>query len=208
MARALSVNELMKKTYHLFDFDGEWLEAFSQPERTGVWFIWGNSGNGKTSFVLELVKYLASFCRVAYNSLEEGGAHTMQQAFVRVGMQEVAGRVILIEGESIEELQERMAKRRSPEVYVIDSLQYSGINYEQYKRLKEANRNKLIIFVSHADGKMPEGRSAKKIMFDAGLKIWVEGYRALSKGRYIGDNGGMFTVWPEGAQKYYGESQE
>jgi len=205
MARALSVNELLQKKYKLFNFEEDWLDAFDCPERTGVWFIWGNSGNGKTTFVLELIKYLAQFTKVAYDSLEEGGAHSMQQAFIRVGMTEVSRRVILIEGESVEELEARMQKRKSPDVYVIDSLQYSDINYKQYKGLKERNRNKLIIFISHSDGKMPEGRSAKKIMFDATLKIWVEGYRAISKGRYIGSNGGTFIIWTEGSSKYWGE---
>jgi hypothetical protein len=41
-------------------------------------------------------------------------------------------------------------------------------------------------------------------MYDASLKIWIEGYRAFSKGRYIGPNGGVYTIWEEGAEKYWG----
>lgn len=202
-ARALSVADLLNKKYKLFEFDGEWFDAFSRPETKGVWFVWGNSGNGKTTFVLDLIKYLARFARVAYNSLEEGGTHTMQEAFRRTGMADVARRVILIEGETTQELEERMSKHKSPGVYVIDSLQYMGITYNEYKAIKEAHRDKLIIFISHADGKQPEGRAAKKIMYDAGLKIWVEGYMAISKGRYIGPTG-VYTIWTEGAAKYWG----
>ncbi|MFH1121763.1 MAG: hypothetical protein V1775_18225 [Bacteroidota bacterium] len=202
--RALSVADLLNKKYKLFDFDGEWLEAFSKPEMKGIWFVWGNSGNGKTTFVLELIKYLAGFVKVAYNSLEEGGTHTMQEAFKRTGMVDVSRRVILIEGETIPELEERMNKHKSAGVYVIDSLQYTGITYNEYKTFKEKHRDKLIIFISHAEGKQPEGRAAKKIMFDASLKIWVEGHRAISKGRYIGTNGGVYTIWDEGASKYWG----
>lgn len=207
MARALSVTEILNKNYKLFDFSGDWYEAFGHPERSGVWFIWGNSGNGKTSFVLSLVKYLAGFGKVAYNSLEESSSHTMQQAMLRAGMQDVAKRVILIEGESLEQMEIRLKKRRSPEVYVIDSIQYMGLDYERYKRLKEAHRGKLIILISHADGKNPEGKPAKKIMFDSSLKIWVEGYKAFSKGRYIGPNGGTFTIWNEGSSEYWGEKR-
>jgi hypothetical protein len=201
--RALSVADLYKKKYKLFEFTGEWFEAFDRPENKGVWFVWGNSGNGKTSFVLQLIKYLAGFTTVAYNSLEEGGTHTMQEAFRRIGMIDVARRVILIEGESIRELEERMSKHKAPGVYVIDSLQYAGLTYNEYKAFKERHRDKLIIFISHAEGKLPEGRAAKKIMYDSGLKIWIEGYKAISKGRYIGPNGGTFTIWSEGAAKYW-----
>lgn len=205
MARALSVTDLLNKKYKLFDFEGEWLDAFSKPERTGIWFIWGDSGNGKTTFVLQLIKYLATFGKVAIDSLEEGGAYTMQQSFIKTGMSEVAKKVILIEGESINELSERMEKRKSADIYVIDSIQYADLSYKKYKLFKEKHRNKLIILISHADGKRPEGRAARSIMYDATLKIWVEGYKAFSKGRYIGVNGGEYIIWHEGAMRYWGE---
>ncbi len=203
MARALSVHDLLKKKYKLFPFEDEWRDAFECPERSGVWFVWGNSGNGKTTFVLELVKYLASFTKIAYNSLEEQSAHSMQKAFRNVGMQAVAKKVILIEGETIEELSERLSKKHSPDVVIIDSFQYCQLNYRSYIEIKKKFSKKLLIFISHADGKQPAGRAAKSVMFDATLKIWVEGYKAFSKGRYIGSKGD-YTIWHEGAIKYWG----
>ena len=41
-------------------------------------------------------------------------------------------------------------------------------------------------------------------MYDATLKIWVEGFKAFSKGRFIGQTG-EFTIWDEGAARYWGE---
>ena len=41
-------------------------------------------------------------------------------------------------------------------------------------------------------------------MYDATLKIWVEGFKAFSKGRYIGPKGSL-TIWPEGAMRYWQE---
>jgi hypothetical protein len=203
MSRALSCMELLQKKYDLLPFEGEWADAFGTPEASGVWFVWGNSGNGKTTFVLQMVKYLARFRKVAFNSLEESSAHTMQEAFLRVGMQDVARRVVLLEREPVTELSARLAKRRSPDIVVIDSFQYAEIDYKAYKRLKEAHPDKLIIFVSHADGKKPAGRTANSVMYDASLKIWVEGYKAFSKGRYIGPAGSL-TIWAEGALKHWG----
>ena len=43
-------------------------------------------------------------------------------------------------------------------------------------------------------------------MYDATLKIWVEGYRAFSKGRFIGRTG-KYDIWPEHAERYWGESE-
>ncbi|MBK9292592.1 MAG: hypothetical protein IPM52_13350 [Bacteroidetes bacterium] len=206
MPRALSVTDMLRRKYELFEFDGEWHDAFGNPERAGTWLIWGNSGNGKTSFVLQLCKYLTRFGRVAYNSLEEGGAHTMHEAFVRHNMAEVRQRLMLIEGETTEQMMIRLKKPRSPEFYVVDSLQYAAISYDEYKTLKDRfGRRKLIIYVSHADGRVPDGRVARRIMYDATMKIWIEGYRAISKGRYTGPNGGIYTIWHEGALKYWGQ---
>jgi DNA modification methylase len=127
----------------------------------------------------------------------------MQNSFRNVGMSQVAKRVTLIEGASVEELSQILQRKKSVDVVVIDSLQYSQLTYRQYIYFKEKHKNKLLIFVSHADGKQPAGRAAKSIMYDATLKIWVEGYKAFSKGRYIGSTG-EYVIWPEGAIKYYG----
>ena len=89
--------------------------------------------------------------------------------------------------EPISELSERMSKHKSPDIYVVDSFQYAQMSYKEYIRFKEAHRDKLIIFT-----------------YDAALKVWVEGYKAFSKGRFIGSTG-EYVVWQEGAERYWGE---
>lgn len=207
MARALSVTQVLSQKKDTLRFAGEWHEAFGEPERRGVWFIWGNSGNGKTSFVMQLCKELSRFGKVAYNSLEEGDSLTMQNSLRRFDMYEVGGKFQLLNCESMEEMGERMDKKRSPDFYVVDSFQYAQMTYKDYIRFKQAHKDKLLIFISHADGKMPSGRSAKSVMYDASLKVWVEGFRAISKGRFFGPKG-FFEIWSEGAQKYWGEEQQ
>lgn len=184
---------------------GAWAEAFGEPERVGVWFIWGKSGNGKSSFVMQLCKELTKFGRVAYDSLEEGAGLTMQNALRRYGMADVNRRFQVLDCEPVSDLGERMNRRKSPDFYVIDSFQYTQMSYKEYQSFKEAHRDKLLIFVSHADGHNPDGRSAKKVMYDASLKIYVEGFRAFSKGRFFGP-ASYFTIWDEGAARYWGDN--
>ena len=202
--RGLTANDMMSKKYKLFDFDGSWHEFVGKPEINGVWFIWGNSGNGKTTFVLEMVKYLSQFVKVAYNSLEEGFSHTMQNSFRNVNMKSAHAKRVLIVSETMDELETRLNKKNSPHAVIIDSFQYSQLTYKQYIEFKKKFPRKLIIFVSHADGKQPSGRSARSVMYDSSLKIWVEGYKAFTKGRYIGSTG-EYVIWAEGALKYWGE---
>ena len=201
---AKGVREVLSMKFDTFPFSGAWYDAFGTPERRGIWIIWGNTGSGKTSFVMQLCKELCKYGRVAYDSLEEGACLTMQNSLKRFNMQEVNGKFLLLDVEPIDQLCLRMKRQKSPDFVVIDSLQYTQLTYAQFIKIKEAYRNKLLIFISHASGTNPDGRVAKKVAFDAALKIYVEGKRAFSKGRFIGPVG-HFDVWPEEAAAYYGE---
>ena len=190
--------------YDTMAFDGAWRDAFGTPERRGVWIIWGNSGNGKTSFALQLAKYLCRFGRVAYDSLEEGACLTMQEPMRPENMMEVNKKFLLIDNENMDELGIRLSRQKSPDIVVIDSFQYTQMNYRQYIAFKERHKRKLLIFISHADGKLPNGRAAKSLMYDASLKIYIEGFRAFSKGRFTGPVG-YIDIVPDKARAYWGE---
>ncbi|OFP41119.1 ATP-dependent serine protease [Prevotella sp. HMSC069G02] len=207
LRRALSVSDVLRLKRETYAFEGAWAEAFGQPEQNGVWFVWGGSGNGKTSFVLQLCKELSRFGRVAYDSLEEGASLTMQNAFVKMGMQDVARRFVLLDREDMELLDARLGKRKSPDIVVIDSFQYTGMTFRDYQAFKERHADKLLIFISQADGSKPAGRTAVSVMYDAALKIFVSGYRAISKGRYFGTKG-YYTIWEERARLVYGDEEK
>ena len=55
---AKGVRELLSMKFETLAFEGTWYDAFGTPERRGVWMVWGNTGNGKTSFVMQLCKEL------------------------------------------------------------------------------------------------------------------------------------------------------
>ena len=199
--QALSVSQLLAQKKETFELSPEWKIAFGEPEVIGTWIIWGQSGNGKTTFALQLAKELCQHGVVLYNSLEEGDSLSLMNAVERVGLQHVNRRVRFV-CEDMETLLIRLKKRRSPKIVFIESFQYTQMSYKQYIELKEQLPNHLLIFVSHADGNNPSGRSAKSVMYDSMLKIWVEGYRAFSKGRFIGERG-WINIWEEAAQRYW-----
>lgn len=205
MKRAISVKDILDKRYNTFPFEGKWKEAFAQPERVGVWFVWGNSGNGKSSFVMQLCKELCKYDRVAYDSLEEGTCLTLQNSLRMHGMSEVGRRLVFIQ-EGIPALKERLRRHKSFNIVVVDSLQYTCMTYRDYIILKESFPDKLFVFISHASGKNPKGDTAVSVMYDATLKIWVEGGVAFSKGRFIGDTG-SYIVYPKLAEEYWSGSR-
>ena len=150
------MNELLAMKKPTYKLSAEWREAFGEPERNGVWFVWGRSGSGKTSFVLQLCKELCRFGKVAYDSLEEGASISMKNAFIRAGMQDVARRLVLLDNENMEELDKRLSRKKSPDTVVIDSYQYTGMSFEDYLAFKRRHRNKLIVIISQADGTRPK----------------------------------------------------
>lgn len=195
------MTELYTKKRKLLAFEGEWLEHIGQPEPSKSWLIWGDSSNGKTTYVLKLAKYLSRFGKVLYNSMEEGDSESMKNAFKRVGMEEVSRRVMLLDNEPIDELDERLSKKKAPRIVIIDTVQYAELTFKRYKELKEKHPNVLWIYVSHEDGKLPDGKVANKIRRDAMVKVRVEGFKAFPTSRY----GGLepFVIWAEGADKYW-----
>lgn len=205
MARALSYKNIEDYKPVELEFTGKWEASFGRPEVKGSWLVWGNSGHGKTRFTLQLCKYLCQFGKVVYNSLEEGLSKSMQNAIIQVGMKETGRRFIFLDMESLADLERRLEKRKSPDVVIIDSLQYFRMTQKDYDRFKKKFPNKLFVFISHAKGKEPKGSIAESIRYDAFVKVWIEGYTAFPVSRYV-KNGESepFTIWIQGADDYWG----
>lgn len=203
MARTLSAKQVLTIKFDTIRLGGGWDECVGEIETTGIWFIWGNSGNGKTSAVVSLCKEFSAFGKVLYNSREEGVSLTMQNTLRRYGMGELGSRFQLA-NMSLQELDEKISQQRSPKFVVLDSFQFMGLTYKDFRAFCEKHKNKMLIFVSRTRGRQPEGRAAISAMYDASCKIWVEGYKAFSKGRFVGTTGEM-TIWDEGAKKYWSD---
>lgn len=205
MARAWSVTDIIATKHDLIPFEGRWHAAFEKPSATGTWCVLADSGNGKTTFVLELTKELALLGDdVLIDSLEEGNSATLQRSFLRVGMSTVKGKVKVVK-EDFESLRTRLRKRKSARVVIIDSIQYfRRFTFDKWLELEREFPDKLFIVVSQIKNKEPKGKVADDISYHADLKIWVEGYVAFSKGRFFGPKG-HYVIWEEGAKKYHGD---
>jgi hypothetical protein len=198
--RAYSVKNVLDAKFETLPFEGEWRDAIGCPELTGSWFIYGPPKNGKTSFAMMLAKYMTNFGRVFYNSIEEGLSKSVQLAYRRVAMQDVSGRIIL-EKEPVNRMIERLEKSRSPRIVFIDSIQFAELKFSEYRKLKETFPDKLFIYISHIEGKQPEGATARRIWRDANVSIRVEGLRAFPAGRYGG--GEYININEEKATAYW-----
>ncbi|KAB2918718.1 MAG: ATP-dependent serine protease [Bacteroidetes bacterium] len=204
--RALTAKNVIEQEFELLPLKGAWHDAFGEPERTGVWLAWGNSGSGKGSFMIQLAKMLSEYGDVFIDDLEEGGRHTFKVNALRYGLSSAQGKV-LVRKEDMATLDARLSKPRSPEIVIINTVQYMHVNTKWYRQFAEKYaRKKLLVFFSQADGKRPKGTLADDIKYDADLKIWVEGFKAFSNGRTWGATK-EYTIWEEGAAEYWGQQE-
>ena len=199
-----SVDEIESTKFKVLEFEGKWEASFGKPAASGVWIIYGKSFNGKTSFMMQLAKYLTSFVKnkVLIDSFEEGKTESFKLSIRRSGINAVKDKVIFGNRVSIEKVNERLNKQRSPEIVFFDSVQYSNLNKKSYEAFRNKHRNKLIIFISQADKSgEPKGSLAEFIRYDADVKIKVEGFKAFPESRFGG--GEEFIIDPELSAKYH-----
>jgi len=202
MKRAYSVRDIMTKKFKTLNFSGEWMEAVGRPEQSGSWMIYGDAKQGKTTFAMQLAKYLTRFGRVAYYSAEEGLVKSIQNQYTRANMFDVAGKIFLLERESLQELTARLQKRRSYDFVIVDSVQLSGLRFNDYVLLKDMFPRKIFIYISHVIKGDLDGKAAIQIKRDATVVIRVKGFKAFTTSRYGG--GKPIIISEEKANEYWG----
>lgn len=208
MAKAISNKNVIDAQFRVAKFTGKWLASFGKPELRGAWIIYGESGGGKTHFALELLKYLSKFVdRVAYDTLEQGLSLSFQNAWKDTNMQEVGSKVIVLAKEPIDQLRIRLAKRKSPDIIVIDSITaLEGFTRSVFIKLLNDYPDKLFIFVAHEENGKPYPAVAQHVRKLSEVKAYVEGYKAFVTTRFKGANGdgeADYVIWEQGATIYW-----
>jgi adenosyl cobinamide kinase/adenosyl cobinamide phosphate guanylyltransferase len=204
MAKVLGLKQLLAKKYKFLEgLPEEIVHSFGKLTLNFIMFVWGGSGNGKSNFMMQFLRAIMPHGKVLYVALEEGFEATTQMNALRQLEEELhTGKIEFADHEmTYMELVQKLSKKKSPRFIVIDSIQYWAISYEMYRALKEKFKNKTFIFISHAKGKEPDGTTAQKIRYDAGVKVRIEGLVAFIVSRYGGNN--PYVIWEEGAKKYW-----
>jgi len=204
MAIAISNRDVIKASFEAVEFEGVWKELIGTPELRGSWLIYGNSGCGKTTFALQLAKYLSNFRKVAYNPLEQGLSLSFQNSWNCVGMGDVGSRISVLDKEDMDDLRLRLAKRKSPEVVIIDSLTcLPGFGKKEYVSLVRSFPTKLFIFVAHERRGEPDPAIAITVRRLSEVKMFVEGYKVTATSRFREGGEGEYVIWEEGAERYW-----
>lgn len=203
MRKALSYDNIVNQKFEEIPFTGRLQKAFGNPAYGGVWFIWGDSANGKSSLVMQLAKQFCLFDKdVLYDALEEYKTKSFQDRVILFNMAEVKHRFKVIK-EQPEELLVRIAKKRGkPDVIFLDSIQYLRIRKAGLLKMFEDYPEITWIVVSQSENGVPRGALAKDAEFEAYIKVYVDQYIAYFKGRATAPkDGGTFNCHPDEAEK-------
>ncbi len=202
MKATFKPKELREHEFQTYGFSKIWLDTLGEAEHGFNAIVFGESGSGKTTFVLNFCKELSSFGHVYYNSLEQGKSGSLKAATERVGL--LSGDYddkISFASDTFEDMFERIKTTRARFI-VVDSINYMGkhgMTYNQYQQLKEyckrskSKIKKSLILISHASAKQPKGNYAKQIRYDVDIKIQCIKGKAFADSRYGGSK--PFTIF-------------
>ena len=97
---------------------------------------------------MQLSKKLCEYGPVLYLPFEEGVGMEFQRRLKLMKMGEVQGKFTVAPDDTLEELEERLSRPKSPRFVIVDSFQVSEWSYEQAMELVKRFPNKGFVFIS------------------------------------------------------------
>lgn len=211
MMRFLSLRNVDDKKNVIVPFKGVWYDLMRHPDHSGCWIIYGKSGHGKTSFMMQMARELDEMkYRVIIFSLEEGIRSTFRDALHSNGIITGVHKINISTGASVDDLDKWLGTTSRPPGFIfIDSVQYWSMEYKataaKIIELRKKYESTVFVFTSHIQGNEVEGNDAYWVKRDSFCRIHVVGFTAYYEGR---GSGGQYTIWKDGAERWFLENRK
>ena len=164
---AIPLADFQKKEFKTLGFKGEW-RKLGDPGLGFKMLIWGENGNGKSTYALKFAEYLANnHGYVLYNSSEEehslsihNKTKAIKSSFFELG-----------KARTYEDLKELLKNPKYVMIF-IDSVNDMNMTFEQFKTLLNENPKRCFIFIMQAtkDGKF---KGDNRFAHEARLRVRV-----------------------------------
>jgi predicted ATP-dependent serine protease len=205
--RVITLKKMSLKTFKIFQFQGIWQQLFGQPESSGIWLIYGNEKNGKTSFCLMLAEMLSSFKKVLYVSAEQGIDMAFVDATKRLNISVNNNKLIYCDYAPIQEIETLCKSRKGPSIFIIDNatVYADELKNGKLRKLSKTYTSKLFVLIAHEEKNEPYTAVAKVAKKLANIIVNVKGLKAIISGRCPG---GVATINEEKAQLFWGHENK
>ena len=187
--RAYTYEDLARKKYKTLPLKGVWKEHLGDIERSGSILIYGDSGHGKTTYALQLMRELCQGEKVLYNSLEECGSLSLFTNLERAGLKQYKNKYLVC-GEPLDNLIQRLSRPQQPKIVFIDSVQacFRGKKTEDYHNLILQFPQTLFIGISQISKGMPKGAVAEEFYWFCQNRVLVKDFKAYIDKTRTGGN--------------------
>lgn len=187
--RAYTYEDLARKKYKTLPLKGVWKEHLGDIERSGSILIYGDSGHGKTTYALQLMRELCQGEKVLYNSLEECGRLSLLKNLERAGLKQYKNKYLVC-GEPLDNLIQRLSRPQQPKIVFIDSVQacFRGKKTEDYHNLILQFPQTLFIGISQMSKGMPKGAVAEEFYWFCQDRVLVQDFNAYIEKTRTGGN--------------------
>lgn len=203
MARAISPKTLFEKTYDTFQFDGIWKEVLGDPEKGGIWVIYGKEKNGKTQISLQLANMLSHHEPTWYISAEEGTGKAFQANAMRAKISAENRKLKFSDYVEIAEIIEKLKKRQAARICFLDNatIYNDELKNGVLRKLLLTYPDVTFVLLAHEDNKEPYTATAKLAKKLCNIYMRIEGLTAFVGGRCPG---GTITIDDQKAMLYHG----
>ncbi len=211
--KGLPIQQLAKKQFaEIHGLDEHFKQCYGEIDTAFDIIFFGDSSNGKTNAVAQFIATMIGVfnCKCNYISYEEGHGKTMQQVLIdQHKLHEKHGNCLtLYENFTYQQLDYYIHQQRSAKIWVFDSIQASGLTWDEIKELKHkyvmGKGKKIFVFISWVDGKLPAGAVAKSVRYYSNIKVRVEGFICFIRSRYGSKKN--FVSYDVGAKSYWGKA--
>ena len=179
-----SVKSMKDKRFHVLEFNEFYAKLMGKPERNFTMMCYGESGSGKSVFLMQFSDYFAkTFGKSLYNSHEEGANQTIQNRINNFNID--AQKLFVADAMTFDEMCTAIEKNYY-RLVIIDSVKYMGFTFNQLRDLRKrfAKRLLCICIVDFGSSKgSPD--SGKDLLHASDVKMYFKNGRVYSISRYL-----------------------
>ena len=196
-----NINTLKDKKFKTLAFNEQYVQLFGSPQRNFVAMCYGESGSGKSVFLLQFADYFArNFGKVLYNSHEEGVNQTVVD---RINNFDIGAKKLFIGNAlTFDEMCEKI-ERNYYRLIIIDSVKYMNFTFAQLKELRTRFAKRQIVLIMVDFGKTKGSpQSGVDLLHASDVKMFFKDGVVSSVSRYLPKPTKKTLFVPERENKY------